>query len=159
MDDLTQSPYPGNSLIQSVFEQLMENIRKQDELVLSWTKYYLSIQAALAVALSFLIKLRSEDGILVNTGSLFIPFLGVVTSICLTNIILREKKWQGRYVMQIRRLPQVPETYRKEWGLDDPDSGHRGYIGQQFCWLRNVLVAGWVAWSLVALYRAICGVG
>jgi hypothetical protein len=42
-------------LVRDVFDQLSQQIRKQDDLVHSWTKYYLTIQAALAVALSFLI--------------------------------------------------------------------------------------------------------
>lgn len=150
-------PGPDEQLIRTVFEQLMEHVRKQDELVHSWTKYYLSVQAALAVALSFLIKLGPAEGILINTGTVFIPLLGAVTTICLTNIILREQMWQGRYVAQIRKLPRMPETYREEWAPAEPDPQRRGYIGQQFWWLRNVLVAAWIAWGGLSLYRAIVG--
>jgi hypothetical protein len=148
-------PNPDKELALSAFEQLMEHVRKQDDLIHSWTKYYLSVQAALAVALSFLIKLQPAKGILVSTGSVFIPLLGIVTSICLTNIILREQFWQGRYIAQIRKLPLIPEIYRGEWAPDEPDPELRGYIGKQFCWLRNSLVAGWVIWALVSVYAAI----
>jgi hypothetical protein len=148
-------PCPDKDLIRVVFEQLMEHARKQEDLVHSWTKYYLSVQAALAVALSFLIKLGPAEGILINVGSVFIPFLGIVTSICLTNIILRELFWQGRYIAQIRNLPLKYEIYRSEWVPSEPDPDSHSYIGKQFCWLRFFLIAGWVIWIFVLLYRAI----
>ncbi len=152
-------PEPDKDLIRTVFVQLMEHIRKQDDLIHSWTKYYLSIQAALAVALSFLMKLGPGDGILVNTGSVFIPLLGIVTSIRLTNIILRESMWQGRYIAQIRRLPELPETYREDWAPANPDPKRRGYVAHQFWWLRNTLVVGWAVWGFVSVYRAVFGPG
>jgi hypothetical protein len=149
-------PGSDTDLVRPIFEQLMEHVRKQDDLIHSWTKYYLSVQAALAVALSFLIKLGSAEDILVNTGSVFIPFLGIVTSICLTNIILREHFWQGRYITQIIELRLKPEAYRAKWVPKELDFHHHGYISKQFRLLRYFLITGWAIWSLALLYRAIC---
>ncbi len=148
---------PSIDLVRPVYDQLMQHVRKQDDLIHSWTKYYLSIQAALAIALAFLIRLAPTDGVLVNAGGVFIPFLGVVTSICLTNIILREQFWQGRYIVQIRNLPLIPETYSKEWVPSEPNPTKRGYIGEQFWSLRKILITGWVIWGFLSLYRALWG--
>lgn len=150
----SNTPGPDEGLIRPALEQLMELVRKQDDLIHVWTKHYLAVQAGLAVGLSFLIKLGPAEGILVNTGNVFIPFLGAATSICFTNIILREQQWQGRYIAQIRKLPLMSEKiYRGEWVPDEPDPRGRSYIGQQFCWLRNILVAGWAIWGLLSLCR------
>ena len=144
-----------NELIRTTYEQLMQHVRKQDDLIHSWTKYYLSIQAALAIALSFLIKLENTEKTLVNMGSLLIPFLGIVTSIYLTNIILREQLWQGRYVWQIMALPKIPKTYLESWLRAEPNPNEHGYVGKQFLKLRIALIVGWAVVFLLLIYRAI----
>lgn len=144
-------------MVRAVYEQLMETSRKQDDLVHSWTKFYLTIQAGLAVALSFLVRLDPAHGFVVNAGSMFVPLLGIATSHYLTNIILREQMWQGRYIAQIRRLPQLPETYREPWVSDEPDPEKRSYIGKQFGALRRAVIAGWMAWLVLAVSHAGCG--
>jgi hypothetical protein len=78
-----------------------------------------------------------------------------VTSICLTNIILRELFWQGRLIAQIRKPPLIPETYRAEWAPEEPDPQVRGYVGVQFSRLRNVLILGWALWILVSVGSAV----
>lgn len=143
--------------VRAVYDQLMEHVRKQDDLIHSWTKYHLSIQAGLAVALSFLMKLGPAEGIFGNAGGVFVPLLGIATSFCITNIILREQMWQGRYIAQIRKLPQMPETYREAWAPSEPDPEKRSYIGDQFWRLRNALIVGWAIWALLSLYRLIVG--
>ena len=142
---------PDRELVKVTYQQLMEHIRKQDDRAHSWTKFYLSIQAALAVALSFLMTLSSSQDLLVSVGSVFIPFLGIATAVCLTNIICREMMWQGRYISQIRKLTVLPETYRKGWVPEDPGPEKRGYIAQQFWWLRIILIVGWSIWAMISL--------
>ena len=152
---------PNIRLIQSAFEQLFQMVRRQDDLIHSWTKFYLSIQAGLAVALSFLIRLGSSQAQLVIAGNLAIPFLGIATTIVLTKIIVREHFWQGRYIVQITKLPAMPETFRRDWVPGEPDENKRGYNAQQFCGLRNILVAGWATWGIISgiipLYRIFWG--
>jgi len=130
------------------FGQLLEQIRKQDDLIHSWTKYYLSIQAGLAVALAFLIKVKGgESGLLMKVGFLFLPILGIATTWCLTNIIVREHKWQGRYIIALRKLNKAPSVYDI-----DPDPEKPGYIARQFLCLRWVLVIGWSVLFVISLF-------
>jgi hypothetical protein len=148
-----QGVTPDKEVIIAAFSELMGHIRKQDELVHSWTKYYLTIQAGLAIALAFLVRLGPTEGVLINAGSLFIPFLGIITAICLTNIIIREQMWQGRYIAQLTQLPLLPEVYKLEWAPSEPDPHKRGYIANQFHLLRNVIIGGWLIWLIVTIIR------
>lgn len=146
MNGTTENP----DLIKAAFEQLMQNVRSQDELVHSWTKFYLSIQAALAIALSFLMNPNPSHIALANIGSIVIPLFGIATSICITIIIWREQRWQGRYIMQIRRLKHMPETFRQEWAPSDSDPAKLSYLGKQYLWLLCFVVAGWIVWGIIA---------
>lgn len=141
-------------LIQSAFKQLCEMVRKQDALIQSWTKFYLYIQAGLAVALSFLLQLGPSQNLLAIAGSAIIPVLGIATVFFLTRIIIREYKWQGRYVGQITKLPMVPEVYRREWAPKEPDPDKRGYNAQQIWLLQIVLITGWCILLLVSIGSA-----
>jgi hypothetical protein len=135
------------------FTQLLEQIRKQDDLVHSWTKYFLSIQSALAVALAFLINLQSSgDALLVKAGLLLLPVLGIATTWYLTNIIVRETQWQGRYITALRRLKGMPQIWDR-----DPDPNKPGYIAGQFIRLRRVLVAIWIVVLIVLIYSILAG--
>ncbi|HPA45298.1 MAG TPA: hypothetical protein PK395_05980 [bacterium] len=152
---MNESSDPDEKFVLSAFAQLMQEIRDQTNQVHSWTKLYLSIQAALAVALSFLIKLGSNGGFIVNAGnagSIVIPILGIATSWCLTDIILHEMSWQGEFIRQIRKLPKLPAIYPV-----DPDPRGRSYIGKRFCVLRIFLIAGWAIWLSVSVYQIIWG--
>ena len=141
--------------VRLVFGQLMEHIRYQDQLIQNWTKYYLSVQAGLAVALGFLLNLNLSEATLVNAGFIFIPFLGIATAYTLTNIINREQMWQGRYIFQVRQLPGLPDSYLQTWVPSEPDSQKRGYVAQQFWYLRNGLIIGWFIWAIVSFFGAI----
>jgi hypothetical protein len=147
--------YEKNFII-AAFEQLMEHVRRQEELVHSWTKYYLSIQAALAIAISYLISLGPMQGTFVNIGLIFIPFLGITTSICITSIIHREQKWQGRYIMQIGSLHQMPLIYKDDWVPKESEWGGLSYTGVRFKWLRNFLITGWAILCLIEICPIIC---
>jgi hypothetical protein len=130
------------------FVQLLEFIKKQDDLIHSWTKYFLTIQAGLAIALAFLLKMTTEKSdLLVKVGSLFLPVLGIATTICLTNIIIHEHKWQGRYIKSLKNLPNIPVIYEI-----DPDPEKPGYIAKQFLWLRWVLIIGWAIIAVISLF-------
>ena len=146
---------PEKELVLTAFKELMGHIRKQDELVHSWTKYHLSIQAGLAIAVAFLVKLGPTEGVLINVGSLFIPLLGITTAICLTNVIIREQMWQGRYIAQIVKLPLMPEIYKPEWGPYEPNPQKRSYIANQFWTLRKVIIVGWIVWMAVTVISMI----
>jgi hypothetical protein len=165
-DDNKLKTEPDKELTQAAFEQLMEHIRHQDDLCHSWTKYYLSIQSGLAVAFAVLAKLLSAgqpspaaqpsqaEALWSKGGSLFIALLGIATAWCLTLIIRREQFWQGRYVAQIRRLPQMPEVYRELWGPpDEPDPKTLGYMGKVYLGLCVVLSVAWVVAGIFAISR------
>ncbi|MBA7567672.1 hypothetical protein ES708_09387 [subsurface metagenome] len=133
------------------FSQLLEQIRKQDDLIHSWTKYYLSIQAGLAVALAFVLKLNgNENDILMKVGLLFFPILGIATAWCLTNIIVREHKWQGSYIKAIRKLNKTPIVYESE-----PDPQEHGFIARQFILLRRILVFVWTILFIIFAFDLI----
>ena len=59
---------PDKEVIIAAFSELMGHIRKRDELVHSWTKYYLTIQAGLAIALAFLVRLGEMSRTNVDSG-------------------------------------------------------------------------------------------
>ena len=146
---------PEKELVLTAFKELMGHIRKQDELVHLWTKHYLSIQVALAIALGFLVRVGPTEDLVVNVGNLFIPLLGITTAIRLTNVIIREHMWQGRYIAQIVKLPLMPEIYNTEWGPYEPNPPKRGYIAKQFWALRIVIIFGWILWGAVTAIRMI----
>lgn len=130
------------------FVQILEQIRKQDDLIHSWTKYYLSIQAGMAIALAFILRLTTERSILlIRVGSLFIPILGISTTVLLTRIIVREHKWQGRYIRSLNKLKDLPVIYE-----NDPDPEQTGYIAKQFLWIRWVLIIGWATVAVISLF-------
>ncbi len=130
------------------FVQILEQIRKQDDLIHSWTKYYLSIQAGMAIALAFILRLTTERSILlIRVGSLFIPILGISTTVLLTRIIVREHKWQGRYIRSLNKLKDLPVIYE-----NDPDPEQLGYIAKQFLWIRWVLIVGWATVAVISLF-------
>jgi len=130
------------------FVQILEQIRKQDDLIHSWTKYYLSIQAGMAIALAFILRLTTERSILlIRVGSLFIPILGISTTVLLTRIIVREHKWQGRYIRSLNKLKDLPVIYE-----NDPDTEQPGYIAKQFLWIRWVLIIGWATVAVISLF-------
>lgn len=134
-------------LLSSAFSQIMEHIRKQDDLVHSWTKFYLSIQAGMAIALAFLLNMTSnEPKIIVKIGLLFIPLLGITSTICLTNIIVREHKWQGRYIQMLKNIPNIPIIYDIS-----PDPKEPGYIAKQFLWFRWFLISGWLILAVMSI--------
>jgi hypothetical protein len=127
------------------FVQIMENIRKQDDLIHSWTKYYLSIQAGLAIALAFILGFTAEkNGFLMKVGSLFLPLLGIVTTVLLTRIIVREHKWQGRYICSLNKIKNLPVIYENAFDPEKP-----GYIAKQFLWIRWFLIAGWIVIAVI----------
>ena len=148
---------PDKELTQATFEQLMEHIRHQDDLCHSWSKYYLSIQAGLAVAFAVLKRLVSAgqpsqaDVLWSKGGSLFIVILGIATAWCLTAIIWREHFWQGRYVAQIRTLPLMPEVYRQSWVPSDTDHMKLGFIGKVYLGLAIVLSLAWIGAGIFAI--------
>jgi len=130
------------------FVQILELIIKQDDLIHSWTKYYLSIQAGMAIALAFILRLTTERSILlIRVGSLFIPILGISTTVLLTRIIVREHKWQGRYIRSLNKLKDLPVIYE-----NDPDTEQPGYIAKQFLWIRWVLIIGWATVAVISLF-------
>lgn len=130
------------------FVQILEQIRKQDDLIHSWTKYFLSIQAGLAVALAFILRLTTETSdCLIKVGSLFLPILGISTTVLLTRIIVREHKWQGRYIRSLNKLKNLPVIYE-----NDPDPEQPGYIARQFLWIRWVLIIGWATIAVISLF-------
>ncbi len=133
----------------TVFTQLMQQIRKQDDLVHSWTKYFLSIQAGIAAALAFLIQMEAKgSGLLITAGLLLLPCLGITTTVFLTRLIIRDLKWQGRYILALRKLKGVPGIYDF-----DPDPNRRGFQARQFLWLHWILIIGWVLLGLITVER------
>lgn len=153
----TENSQPDKELIQSAFEQLWGQVRKQDDLIHSWTQFYMYIQAGLGVALAFLLKLSPSQSILANGGNLIIPVLGMTTAFFLTRIIMREHFWQGRYMWRIRQLPGMPEIIQQNWVPSEPQECKRGYISNQLWWLRIVLMGGWALVALLSLSRITAG--
>lgn len=138
-----------NDLIKAVYDKLMDRVAQQDVLILGWTKYYITIQAGLAIALAFLIRLEPKvDSLLIIAGSILIPILGILSVIFMTRIIRREQFWQHRYIAQIGRLPELPKTYRRKWISDNPDSENPGHIGKQFIYFRIAVVVIWALWII-----------
>jgi len=130
------------------FVQILELIRKQDDLIHSWTKYYLSIQAGMAIALAFILRLTTErSSLLIRVGSLLIPILGISTTVLLTRIIVREHKWQGRFIRSLNKIKDLPVIYE-----NDPDPEQPGYIAKQFLWIRWVLIIGWATVAIISLF-------
>ena len=130
------------------FVQILEQIRKQDDLIHSWTKYYLSIQAGMAIALAFILRLTTErSSLLIRVGSLLIPILGISTTVLLTRIIVREHKWQGRFIRSLNKIKDLPVIYE-----NDPDPEQPGYIAKQFLWIRWVLIIGWATVAIISLF-------
>ncbi len=130
------------------FVQILEHIRKQDDLIHSWTKYYLSIQAGLAIALAFILRLTTETSdCLIKVGSLILPFLGIATAFYITRIIVREHKWQGRYICSLNKLRNLPVIYET-----DPDPEKPGYIARQFLQIRWVLIIGWAIVAVISFF-------
>jgi hypothetical protein len=184
-DDNKLKTEPDKELVKAAFEQLMGHIRQQDDLCHSWTKYYLSIQSGLAVAFAVLMKLvqtgqcpqtgqpSQAEALWIKAGSLFIALLGILTAWFLTAIIHREQSWQGRYIVQVRRLPLKLEVYRESWGPPDEsnpeeskprkpsyiDKVYRslwkecGYIGQRYTLLWIMLSVAWIVAALFAISR------
>ena len=145
----------SQELFSSFFNQLMVQIEKQDDLIHSWTKYYLSIQSALAVALAFLLQQLAGSGsdFVVKAGLLFIPVLGISTTWCFTDVIVREHIWQGHYIRVIRKLQSLPNFQSLPQIYDsDPTPGRPGYIARRFLFLRVVLISGWSCLMIILIY-------
>jgi len=129
----------------------MNTIRNQDELIHSWTRFYLSVQTGLVVAMGFLLNLQAAKNTapLQSMGPVVISILGIALTLVLTNVIVREHHWQGRYIRALRRLPGAPEIYDI-----DPDPNRPGYIARQFLGLRWVLIPIWLAVGVFSIGRA-----
>lgn len=152
MNNPTKSkPPPNQEMVLAVFSELMNQIRKQEDMVNSWIKYYISIQAGLAFAVAYFVRLNPTEGSLSNVGSLFISFLGIATAVCMTNIIHREQKWEGRYITQVNDLPQLPKVFKNKWVPDPAKPKGKGKIAKQISWLRNFNILGWVIMMVVIL--------
>jgi hypothetical protein len=136
----------SQELLGVVFTQLMEQIQKQDDLLHDWTKYYLSIQSALAVAMTYLLNLTGAGSIfLARAGLLLIPILGISTAWCFTDMIIREHIWQGHYIERLGQLQGLPQIY----GSSDPTDERPGYIARRFRFLKWILLSGWSALAVV----------
>ena len=138
--DQTMKKVKAEPLVEAAFTEIMSTIRNQDELIHSWTRFYVTIQSGLIVAVGFLFKLGpTATAPLRNIGAILIAGLGIAFAAVLTNIIVREHKWQGHFIRALRRLPGIPEIYEK-----DPTPDKPGYIAKQFLALRWVVIVIWL---------------
>ena len=136
----------------TAFTEILTLIRNQDNLIHSWTKYLLSIQAGLGIALAYLLKLGNEKDILVLAGSLLIPILSIATLCYLINIIVREHHWQGKAIKAFRELKDFPMIYDKD---PNPNPKKHGYIARQFIALRIILIIVWLSILICILCKYI----
>ncbi len=139
---------------------LVDLIINQDQVAQGWVKFLISIEAALAVGLGFVLKIGAEKpGLLEQRfapwAMSLIPFFGVVAAIVLCMIIVRERKCQAAYVQKFRQLQGI-ETPGKLGELfptnQDINAQGLGFISSRIMAFTTLIALGWVI-AFIALVR------
>jgi len=104
-------------------ELLVDLIINQDHVAQQWLQVFLTIQAGLAVGLGFILRLSGEGQPppvgLIRLSAALVPFLGILSAIGITMIVVRERKWQAWYVACFNDLPgKLPRMFPKEKAVD-----------------------------------------
>src|SRR5712664_2745878 len=82
---------------------LIALVINQDQVIQGWVKFLITIESALAVGLGFILKIgmeRAEFKQFTPWAIVLIPAFGILASIVLCIIIVRERKWTAWYVQQ-----------------------------------------------------------
>ncbi|GEM_PF-5405254 len=144
-------------------DHLVKLITNQDTVCQGWVNHLITIQAALVVALGFLIRPIEA------TGEVFLPSmfkylicgLGILSDLTLCAIICRERWWQGQYVQRYQDLDQERKVFLPKDGRDSREGEEPGWIGRPINvfwkspgWIGRVIIGfavfiaiGWIlAW-------------
>jgi hypothetical protein len=131
---------------------LVDLIINQDQVAQGWVKFLISIEAALAVGLGFVLKIGGEKpGFLEQRFAPWamglIPFFGVVAAIILCMIIVRERKCQAAYVQKFRQFQGVEPPGRLAELFptnEDINTQGLGFISSRIMAFTTLIALGWV---------------
>jgi hypothetical protein len=99
----------GASNTSDFSNNLVDLIINQDEIAQGWIKHLISIEAALAVGLGFVLKIGGEHPGILEARFLpwalsLIPMFGIAAAAILCIIIVRERKSQAAYIVKFNAL-------------------------------------------------------
>jgi hypothetical protein len=133
---------------------LIDLIINQDQVTQKWVEFLIAIQAGLVVVLGYL--LRSSETRTQGQSSLphaafyLIPAIGILTTIAISLIIIRERQWTAWYVDRFNKLPGCK---------DDVFPTQSGQVGSKYLRLSSivgglaiVISLGWVVTIIWAMF-------
>jgi len=146
---MTDQTLPSGTHEEKCSSHLVSLITNQDHVTQGWIKFLITIEAGLAVALAFILKPGNDSTFpdwFTRSVSIIIPALGILAAFILTDIIIRERKWQTWYVQKYKALPNdFPEVFPGEKGQDvSVDKQPWGYISKRIFWFTVIIILGWL---------------
>ena len=99
-------------IVTTVLEQLMQQVRHEDELIHSWTRTLVTAQGGLLAGAGVL---WSATGVGIHSkglGSLLLTILAVAVARACAATIRSECRWQGQYISYVQAIPGNEWLYK-----------------------------------------------
>jgi hypothetical protein len=140
---------------------LIDVILHEDTLCQKWIEFLIAVEAALVVALGFLLRSTTESTAIqkvtspvVQGGVYMIPLIGILAAWILTRLALLSQRWIGWYVSRFDALPDFEEKVfpkgRGKPGFPDIRGSLDSY-GGTIRWLGWIIEAGWMVVLILLL--------
>ena len=138
-----------DQLKSTAVQQLMEQIRKQDELIHSWTATLVTTQGGLLTAAGFLWNASSIGIHTKGLGTLLLGCLAAVVTWTCTDSIRSECLWQGKYISYLKAVPG------NDWIYTDvnPEPKVGGTIARGAERVASTIYGLWTVLAMAALVK------
>ena len=133
-----------------VFQELIESIRKQDDLVHSWTKTLLAVEGGCVAALAYILKGNGITGDLVFITIYGVIVVGAVGSWVCCQAIESDLKWQGQLITYVQKIDSTATMYKDV----QITIGKRGKQANLFHFLNYLLMSLWVLFFIFYVYKS-----
>jgi hypothetical protein len=131
---------------------LVDLIINQDHVAQNWIKFFVTIEAGLAVAFAFAFG-QLLPAWFQRLAILLIPIMAIALAISLTLIVVRERQWQNLYIKKFNDLPGhsglVFPVEADELGSEVGKPSY-GTISWTVMFLAGVIISAWLSAFVVA---------
>jgi hypothetical protein len=137
----------AGSSIDTQLSQMMESVRKQDELVHGWTRTLVTVQGGLLTAVGVLWA-SSAVGVRVKTATtISLAVVAIVACWTCAFAAVSDLAWQGRYIRYVKTLE--PTLFSDV----SPDPEKPGRQAVLYKWLGWAMTAFWALAIVIAIAK------
>jgi hypothetical protein len=137
-------------IVTTVLDQLMQQVRNEDELIHSWTRTLVTVQGGLLAGAGVLWNATGVGVHSKGLGSLLLTILAIAVARACAATIRSECRWQGQYISYVQSIPGNEWLYKAvKIPLDDQGMAKSGGVIASNVTL--VECAIYVIWALLML--------